>query len=205
LTINCSEMIKMTSNIPYFWKLLPNISRSEVKEREKLILQKESWHEISPEEQQKITSLSKKKMADDALLEIWNAINSWDQQAIDNHPSNVVEWLKDIYELLVYANYVRIAYKANKEWWENIDRQYWEVLFNTSVSPRLLYQMLHNIHHGMSAREAFFDVYLWQIPDIQERSKIKNFLKSKTLETIETEVKDFVENSDLLDEQNNNE
>jgi MoxR-like ATPase len=204
LTTNYSEMIKMVANIPYFWKLLPLLHPSEIKEWEKIMLKKSHGHLLSEKEEKQLTLIQENKLPEHKVLEIRNALHTNNEEILQKYPPAVREGMHDIYEILCYANFVRVAYKANKEWWEDQEESYAETTFNISVSPRLLYQMVHRIHDGMPAKEAFLDIYLGQIPNIQERAQIKKFFENKNSKDIEEELKKIA-NKEHLNDSNNDE
>jgi hypothetical protein len=59
--------------------------------------------------------------------------------------------MEDLYTMMLYANYIRLRYKASKEGWEDglpWDEDTNDLFEDISFSPRLAIQALEQLHNG---------------------------------------------------------
>lgn len=152
-------------------------------------------HKLSDEEKKILEDFPNKHITDQefnwARNECFNSNN--EQEVVDKYGAIFVEGMKDIFTLVIYGNYIRLRYKANKET-RNEEDSPWgqsDMTFPISASPRLLYQMLFHIHHGDHPKKAFLEIYTGQISDQAEKKKILDFLKNKPLDEMIHELKEI--------------
>ncbi len=190
------EALKMRWNINFFWKLRTgsNWTKEQVFAWEAAKLKEKNNQPLTEEEQKLLADFPKRNISDQQFVwarnQCFNTEN--EQEVIDKYGKKFVEGLKDIYILIMYANYIRIRYQASMENRDSGDTPWWDedTKFTISASPRLLYQMLLHVHHGTHPKKAFMEVYLGQISDATIKKEIRNFFNETSWDTIVNTIKE---------------
>lgn len=173
---NYDEALISYANMPYFYKLLDVkwYSKEDIQEINLLKLRKNSKQELTQEEQKQINDLELSLITETEFIETWNDIfNLWKEIEIkESFWVSFVEWLKDIYILLQYTYYIRDRYKAKKEWKNKLDS------IDISVSQRDLNNMMSLLCEWYNPRDAFIQIYVPSISNMEQRDKLKTDLEN---------------------------
>jgi hypothetical protein len=107
--------------------------------------------------------------------------------------------MEDIYTMMLYANYIRMRYKATKEWWDEElpwDEETNDLFDDISFSPRLAIQALEQLHNGwLTAKEAVIETFVGQLTDVNNRPKVIEFFDTLS----ESNIKRALTNSAVQD------
>lgn len=182
LVYNYYEAIRMYRNIPYFHKLmsLKWYSKQDIQAILYLKNRKEHNHNLTPEEESKIKKLESDTISDMEFIQAWNLIINAGQEseAITKYWIDFVNWIKDIFTLMKYADYVRGKHKNLKLWKERPSVNPFEV----SLSMRNLNNMLRKLNSSdKTAKEIFIEDYTVEcIEDPKYREKVRIDLEAQT-------------------------
>ena len=209
--VSYSDALRTYWNVNYFWKLLAWnwMRKEEVDLYEQAVLDQKMWNKLSKEKQEILERF--KPISDSEFIRAWNKLfNEWDEQEVAaRFPDPFVEGMRDIYDIVLYANYIRIRHKAVKEdrdsddfpWDDESD----ELFDEKSFSPRLAIQALEQLHNGnetQNAKQAVIQTYTQQISDVKIRSRIIQFFNVNSKDELEKqlkseEVKNFLRESKI--------
>lgn len=184
--VSYSDALRTYWNVNYFWKLATwnGMRKKDVELYEDALIDKRVWNKLTKEKQEILEKF--KPISDTDFIWAWNQLfNMNNKQAVlDKFWSYFVEWMKDIYEIVVYSNYIRMRHKIAKLRiegdfpWDEDSNQYFE---EKSFSPRLVIQALEQFNNGneiSSPKEAVIQTYVQQVSDTKKHAEIIQFLNS---------------------------
>ena len=179
IEVSYSDALKVYGNVKYFWKLAAWnwFTQNDVELYEEALLDQIHGNRLTPEKKKILKNF--KPISDSDF--IWarnNLFNGWNREDVKNRFGNTfVEGMTDLYTMMLYANYIRVRYKATKEWWDD-DNLPWdeetdELFDDISFSPRLAIQALEQLHNGwLTAEEAVVETFANQLTDVNNRPKV---------------------------------
>ena len=201
--VSYSDALKTYWNVNYFWKLMAwNWMRKEdVELYEQAVLDKKMWNKLSKEKQEILERF--KPISDSDFIRAWNQLfNVWNEQEVaERFWDTFINGMRDIYDIVLYSNYIRIRHKAKKE---GIDDDSYKLPWDTetdelfeekSFSPRLAIQALEQLHNGnevKDAKQAVIQTYTQQVSDVNIRSKIVQFFNNNKKNVLEKQLKSDV-------------
>ena len=164
---------------------------------EQALLDLKLWKKLS---KNKENIMKKFKPLNDADF-IWarnQLFNWWNEEEVKKRfPDIFVEWMKDIYQIILYSNYIRARHKACKSWldcrnlpWDEDEN---DLFAEKSFSPRLAIQALEQLNNWneiTSAKQAVIQTYIQQVSELEIRDKLVQFFNNLSDDKIEKQLKD---------------
>lgn len=207
-SISYSDALIAYWNVNYFWKLAfwNWMKKEDIELYEEALLDKKMWNKLNKKKQEVLEKF--KPISDADFIWAWNQLFNLDneEEVIIRFDRKFVEWMKDIYDIVLYSNYIRMRHKVSKSWvdtedfpWDSDTNEYFE---EKSFSPRLVIQSLEQLHNWneiKDAKEAVIQTYIQQVSDVNYRAEIKKHFVNTSKEQIEqylksSEVKNFLFN-----------
>ena len=182
--VSYSDALKVYGNVKYFWKLASGngFTQNDVELYEEALLDQIHGNRLTPEKKKILKNF--KPISDTDFIRAWNNLfNWWNKEDVQNKFWNTfIEWMQDLYIMMLYANYIRVRYKATKESWEDNlpwDEDTNELFDDISFSPRLAIQALEQLHNGwLTAKEAVIETFVGQLTDVNNRPKVIEFFET---------------------------
>ena len=179
--VSYSDALKVYGNVKYFWKLSSwnGFTQNDVELYEEALLDKIHGNRLTPEKKKILKNF--KPISDSDFIWAWNNLfNGWNKEEVRNKFGDTfISGMEDIYTMMLYANYIRVRYKATKESWEGDlpwDEDTNELFDDISFSPRLAIQALEQLHNGwLTAKEAVIETFVGQLTDVNNRPKVIEF------------------------------
>ena len=182
--ISYSDALKTYGNVKYFWKLAAGnwFTKEDIELYEQALLDQVHGNRLTPEKKKILKNF--KPITDTDFVWAWNNLfNWWSEEEVRNRFwDTFISWMEDLYTMMLYANYIRLRYKASKEGWEDglpWDEDTNDLFEDISFSPRLAIQALEQLHNGwLSPEEAIIETYVGQLSDVNSRPKVVEYLNT---------------------------
>lgn len=207
-SISYSDALIAYWNVNYFWKLAAWnwMKKEDIELYEEALLDKKIWNKLSKKKQEILEKF--KPISDTDFIWAWNQLFNLnnEREVIDRFDRRFVEWMKDIYDIVLYSNYIRMRHKISQSWvdtekfpWDTETDEYFS---EKSFSPRLVIQSLEQLHNWneiSDAKEAVIQTYIQQVSDVNHRAEIKKHFLNTSKQQIEkylksSEVQNFLFN-----------
>lgn len=196
--VSYSDALRTYWNVNYFWKLLTwnGMRKQEIELYEEALLDKKLWNKLSKEKQELLENF--KPISDSDFIWAWNQLFNMDNESevISRFWDKFVEWMNDIYTIVLYSNYIRLRHKVYNSRMDGEDFPWSmdddELFEEKSFSPRLVIQALEQLHNGneiKSAKQAVVKTYIQQVSDVDKRTKIIQFFNRLSKSEIEKQLK----------------
>ena len=197
-TVSYSDALRTYGNVNYFWKLLSGngIRKHESELYEQALLDIRLWKKLTKKKADIVSRVT--TISDSDFIRAWNILfNGWDKSQVENRfGSTFIEWMNDIYDIVLYSNYIRMRHKKTREQieWLFPDEEEIDPLFEeTSFSPRLVIQALEQLNNWneiQNAKQAVIQTYVQQISDTTKRANVAEHLDRISKKDIVTLLKD---------------
>ena len=200
LDISYSDALKVYGNVKYFWKLASwnGFTQNDIELYEEAVLDQVHGNRLTPEKKKILKNF--KPISDSDFIWAWNNLfNGGSKEEVRNKFGDTfISWMQDLYTMMLYANYIRMRYKATKETREDSDLP-WdedtnELFDDISFSPRLAIQALEQLHNWwLTAKEAVIETFVGQLTDVNNRPKVIEFFDTLS----ENNIKRVLTNSTI--------
>lgn len=197
--VSYSDALRIYWNVNYFWKLSSwnSMRKGDVELYEQALLDLKLWKKLTKDKEAIMKRF--KPLSDADFIWSWNQLFGWwNENEVKNRFWNTfVEGMKDIYQIVLFSNYIRMRHKACKLWIDsdglprNEDTN--DLFEEKSFSPRLAIQALEQLNNGNeihSARQAVIKTYIQQISEVDKRDKLIKFFNTLSDDQIEKQLKD---------------
>ena len=199
--VSYSDALKVYGNVKYFWKLAAGnwFTQNDVELYEEALLDQIHGNRLTPEKKKILKNF--KPISDSDFIWAWNNLFNWwnEEEVKEKFWDTFISWMEDIYTMMLYANYIRMRYKATKEWWDEElpwDEETNDLFDDISFSPRLAIQALEQLHNGwLTAKEAVIETFVGQLTDVNNRPKVIEFFDTLS----ESNIKRALTNSAVQD------